>query len=101
MPVSERFIMLLAFIATLVVVFLICSKGLVGPKPPGHAGIADNETMHADADSEIVGDSNITPDPVSRVALANTRFLTGPLCMPMLRQTNIGGRVRAGILNNG
>lgn len=100
MPIRERLIILICFVAVLVTVYLVQFKGLLAMKPPAHAGIADNEKMHTDADSEIVGCSNTIPNPVSRVALANTRFLTGPLAMPMLRQTSIGRGIAAHIANN-
>lgn len=102
MPLREKLIILL----TLVVVFitvLACTKGgLLSLKADTKPGIADNEDMHAAADDMIVGDSNVYPDPVSRVALANTRYITGPLGMPMLRQTNVGNAasMRAEILND-
>lgn len=93
----------LIILFTLVVVFitvLACTKGgLLSLKSDAKPGIADNEDMHASADDMIVGDSNVIPDPVSRVALANTRFLTGPLGMAMLRQTTVGREVSAEILN--
>lgn len=78
---------------------VVASHKHFGMKLPGKPAIADNERMLHDADDLIVGDSNVIPNPVSRVALSNTRF--GPLPgMPPLRRVSRGGRVMAQILNN-
>jgi hypothetical protein len=94
----EGIIIFMAFVAAFAAVVLCGGKIALHTKT--HPAVADNEDMIISADDEIVGASNTRPNPVSRLALANTRFLTGPLGMPMLRRTNVGGTVSAHILND-
>lgn len=101
MDIKNKLIILITLVAVFVTVLACTRGGLLSMKAHTKPGIADNEDMHDAADSAIVGDSNVIPNPVSRVALANTRFLTGPLGLTMLRQTNIGRSLAGVQINNG
>ncbi len=92
---GEKILLIVSFAALLAVV---AARDCFRMRVPGRPGIADQEKMLRDADDWIVGDSNVYPNPVSRVALANTRF--GPIpALPALRQVTRGGAVPVQINN--